>query len=66
MTFTILVESFLVIITPLSEPKFFQKYIKYTLFIPKLPLEVRDHEIYNFLSPYTTDNTYQVWLKLAY
>ena len=23
------------------------------------------HEIYNFLSPYPTDDTYQIWLRLA-
>ena len=23
------------------------------------------HEIYNFLSPYPTDGTYQIWLRLA-
>ena len=25
----------------------------------------RGHEIYNFLSPYPTDATYQIWLRLA-
>ena len=29
------------------------------------PLWVGGHEIYNFLSPYPTDATYQIWLGLA-
>ena len=38
----------------------------FTLFTPKLPpLGVVGHEIYNFLSPYPTDATYQIWLRLA-
>ena len=62
MTFTILVESLQHCLN--------QDFLRNTSnihFLPQnyLPLEVRDHEIYNFLSPYTTDNTYQIWLKLA-
>ena len=39
---------------------------KYINFTPKLPpLEVGDHEIYNFLFPFHTDATYQIWLRLA-
>ena len=41
-------------------------HINFTLFTPKLPpLWVGRHEIYNFLSPYPTDATYQIWLRLA-
>ena len=33
---------------------------------PKLPpLRVGGHEIYNFLSPYPKDATYQIWLRLT-
>ena len=33
--------------------------------IPKLsPLGVVGHEIFNLLSPYPTDTTYQIWLRL--
>ena len=28
-----------------------------------LPLGVGGHEIYNFLSPYSTDATHQIWLN---
>ena len=36
-------------------------------FLPQnyLPLGVEGHEIYNFLSPYPTDASYQIWLGLA-
>ena len=30
------------------------------------PLERGGHEVYNFLSPYPTDATYNIWLKLAH
>ena len=52
---------------PLSrEEDFFKKYINFTLFTPKLtPLGSGGHEIYNFLSPYRTDATYKIWLRLA-
>ena len=75
MKFTILVDPSLVIITthlvclnhaPELRRRFFKKYINFTLFTPKLPpLGVGGHEIYNFLSPYPTDATYQIWLRLA-
>ena len=46
--------------------RFFKKYSNFTLFTPKLPsLWVGGHEIYNFLSPYPRDATYQIWLRLA-
>ena len=42
------------------------QYINFTLFTPKLPpLGVGGPEIYNFLSAYPTDATYQIWLRLA-
>ena len=48
------------------EEDFFKKYMNFTLFTPKLPpLGGWGHEIYNFLSPYPTDATYQIWLRLA-
>ena len=35
-------------------------------FTPKWqPLGLRGHEIYNFYFPYTTDETYQIWLRLV-
>ena len=41
--------------------RFFKKNINFTLLAPKLPpLWLRGHEIYNFLSPYPTDATYQI------
>ena len=46
----------------LGVEKIFKKYINFTLFTPKLPpLGVGGHEIYNFLSTYPTDATYQIW-----
>ena len=35
----------------------------YTLYPKITPLGVGGHEIYNFLSPYPTDATYQIWLR---
>ena len=35
-------------------------------FYPKITSSLGEgHEIYNFLSPYPTDVTYQIWLRLA-
>ena len=35
-------------------------------FTPKWrPLGPRGHEIYNIFFPYTTDETYQIWLRLV-
>ena len=75
MKFTILVDPSLVIITTYlvclinaweQRRRFFKKYINFTLFTPKLPpLGMGGHEIYNFLSPYPTDATYQICLRLA-
>ena len=48
---------------PEQRRRFFKKKINFTLFTPKLPPLC--HEIYNFLSPYPTDATYQIWLRLA-
>ena len=65
MKFTILVDPTLVIIIisyfvrtmPLSREEDFKK--KYINFTPKLPpLWVGGHEIYNFLSPNPTDDTW--------
>ena len=40
---------------------FLKKYINFTLFTAKLPpLWVGGHEIYNFLSPYPTNASYQI------
>ena len=52
---------------PLSrEEDVLKKYIDFTLLTPKLPpLGVGGYKIYNFLSPYPTDATYQIWLRLA-
>ena len=74
MKFTILVDPSLVIITTClvclinawEWRRFFKKHINFTLFTPKLPpLWVGGHEIYNFFSPYPTDATYQISLRLA-
>ena len=46
--------------------KIFKEIRNFTLFAPKLPpLWVGGLEIYNFLSPYPTDATYQICLRLA-
>ena len=50
-----------------------KKYINFTLFIPKLLFLKKlitflgggGYEIYNFLSLFPTDATYQIWLRLA-
>ena len=75
MKFTILVDlSFVIISTYLvcliyaweQRRRFLKKYSNFTLFTPKLPpLLMGGHEIYNFQSPYPTDATYQIWLRLA-
>ena len=71
MKFTILVGPSLVIITIhlvcLNQVRrFLKKYINFARFTLKLPsLAGGGHEIYNFLSPYPTDATYQIWLGLA-
>ena len=43
--------------------RFLKKYTYFTLFNPKLPH--LGNEFYNFLSPYPTDATYQIRLRLA-
>ena len=46
--------------------RFIKKYINFTLFTQKLhPLGVGGHEIYNFLSPYIKNVTYQIWFRLT-
>ena len=75
MKFTILVDPPLVSITTYlvclifaweQKRRLYKKYINFTLFTPELPpLVGGGHEIYNFLSPYPTDTTYQIWLLLA-
>ena len=75
MKFTILVDPSLVTITTYliclikpgrREEFFFKKYSNFTLFTQKLPPRwVRGYAIYNFVFPYPTDATYQIWLRLA-
>ena len=44
-----------------------KKYLNFTLLTPKSPLlGVGGHEIYNFLSSYPTDITYQIWLSSSW
>ena len=51
---------------PGSREEDFLRNTSITLFTPKFPpLWVGGHEIYNFVSPYPTDATYQIWLGLA-
>ena len=48
------------------EEDFLKKYINFIIFTQKLPpLWMGGHEIYNSLSPYPIDATYQIWLRLA-
>ena len=51
---------------PLSREEDFLRNTSILHFLPKnyLALGVGVHEIYNFLSPYSTDATYQIWLSL--
>ena len=75
MKFTILVDPSVVIITTYMvcliyawelRRRFLKKYSNFTLFSPKLPpLWIGGPEIYNFLFPYPTNATYQIWLRLA-
>ena len=48
---------------PWVQKKIFKEIYQFYTFYPKiLPLGVGGgHEIYNFLSPYPTDATYQIW-----
>ena len=52
---------------PLSREQDFLRNISILHFLPQyyLPLGGGGHEIYNFLFPYPTDATYQIWLRLA-
>ena len=52
---------------PLSREEDFLRNTSILHFLPQnyLPLGVGGHEIYNFMSPYPTDATYQIWLRLA-
>ena len=75
MKFTIFVDPFLVIITmhlffwtmPLSRKEEFLRNTSNLHFFPQnyLLLGWGGREIYNFLSPYPKDATYQIWLGLA-
>ena len=50
------------------EKKIFQEIHQFYIFYPKItppPFGWGGHEIYNFLSPYPTDATNQIWLRLA-
>ena len=50
----------------LSKKRIFLRNTSILHLSPKLPhLGVGGHEIYNFLSPYPTDATFQIWLILA-
>ena len=45
---------------------FYEIHQFYPLYTPKLPpLRMVGHEIYNFWSPYHTDDIYQIWFRLA-
>ena len=48
---------------PLSREEDFLRNISILHFLPQKlpPLGVGGHEINNFLSPYPTDTTYQIW-----
>ena len=70
MKFTILVDASLVIITIYSVclilcrgvEKIFKKYVNFTFFYPKMNSPWSGvHKIYNFLSSYPKDGTYQIW-----
>ena len=55
---------------PCVEKIYKEKHIyRFTRFTPNLPRlgigKGGGHEIYNFLFPYPTDATYQIWLRLA-
>ena len=51
---------------PGSREEDFLRNISILHFLPKITSPWGGgHEIYNFLSPYPTDATYQIWLGLA-
>ena len=51
---------------PGVEKKIFKEIQQFNTFYQELPpLWVEGHEIYNFLSSYLTDGTFQIWLRLA-
>ena len=52
---------------PLSREEDFKRNTSILHFLPsKLPpLGMGGQEIYNFVSPYPTDATYKIWLRLA-
>ena len=46
--------------------KIFKEIQQFYTFFPKITSPLGGgHEIYNFLFPYPTDATYQIWLRLA-
>ena len=56
--------------TILVDPSLEEDFLRNTAilhFLPQnyLPFEWGGHAIYNFLSPYHIDATYQIWLRLA-
>ena len=74
MKLTHLVDPTLVIIKCLAclnysfgQRRFLKKCINFSIFPQEIPPLgwVEGHEAYNFLSPYHTDNTFQIWLRLA-
>ena len=47
-------------------PRSKEEDFNFTLVTPKLPpFGMGGNEIYNFLSPYPTDATHQIWLRLV-
>ena len=77
MKFTILEDPSLVIITTYMvcliyawelRRRFFKEIQQFYTFYLKITFPLGwggGHEIYNFLIPYPTDTTYQIWLRLA-
>ena len=74
MKFTTLVDYSVIIIPiysavlsmPRSRKKTFKDIHKFNTFYPQIISPWSEgHEIYNFLSPYTTDATYQIWFRMA-
>ena len=73
MKFTIWIDPSLVIITKnlfclkhAPVEKIFKEIHQFYTFYLKITSPLGEgHEIYNILSPYPTDATYQIWLRMA-
>ena len=51
----------------MTEKKIFKEIHQFYTFYPKITSPWGGgHEIYNFLFPYPTDVTHQIWLRLAF